>query len=39
MTASALKYDHDIIIIKSAGRFKLFWHEEIGGRWIEINIC
>ena len=34
MTASALKYDHDI----SAESLKLFWYEEVVGRWIEIKI-
>ena len=31
MTASALKYDHESL--------KLFWYEEVVGRWIEIKIC
>ena len=39
MTASALKYDHDIIIIKSAESLKQFWYEEVAGRWIIIKIC
>ena len=34
-----LKYDHDIIIIKSAESLKLFLYEEVAGRWIEIKIC
>ena len=39
MTASALKYDHDIIIIKSAESLKLFSYEEIVGRSIEKKIA
>ena len=39
MTASALKYDHDIIIIKSAKSLKLFSYEEIVGRSIEKKIA
>ena len=39
MTASALKHDHDVIIIKSAKSLKLFWYQEVAGRWIEIKIC
>ena len=38
MTASALKYNHDIIIIKSVESLKLFWYEEVAGRWIETKI-
>ena len=36
MTASYLKYDH-ISIIKSAESLKVYWYEEVAGRWIEIN--
>ena len=32
MTASASKYDHDIIIVKSAESLKLFRYEEVAGR-------
>ena len=39
MAASALKHDHDIIIIKIAESLKVFWYEEVVGRWIEITIC
>ena len=39
MTASALKHDHDIIVIKSDKSLKLFWYKEVAGRWIEIKIC
>ena len=39
MTTSALKYDHDIIIIKRAESVKPFWYEEVAGRWIEIKVC
>ena len=39
VTASALKYDHDIIIIKIVESLKLFWYEEVTERWVEINIC
>ena len=40
ITASAVKYDHNlIIIIKSAESLKLFWYEVVAGRWIEIKIC
>ena len=35
MTASALKYDHDI----SIESLKLFWYEEVVGKWIEMKIC
>ena len=38
MTASDLKYDHDIII-KSAKSLKLFSYEEVAGGGIEIKIC
>ena len=39
ITASAVKYDHNlIIIIKSAESLKLFWYEVVAGRWIEIKI-
>ena len=31
MTASALKHDHDMIIIKSAKSLKLFRYEEVAG--------
>ena len=31
MTASPLKYDHDVIIIKSAKSWKLNWYEEVAG--------
>ena len=40
ITASAVKYDHNvIIIIKSAESLKLFWYEVVAERWIEIKIC
>ena len=49
ITASAMKYDHNlIIIIKSAESFEVyFWeishiferYEVVAGRWIEIKIC
>ena len=39
MTASAMKHDHNIIIIKTTESLKLFSHEEVAGRWIEIKIC
>ena len=39
MTTSALKFDHDIIIIKKAESVKLLWYEEGAGRWIEIKVC
>ena len=39
MTASALKYNHDIIIIKIVESLKLFWYEEVTGRWVEIKVC
>ena len=39
VTIYALNYDHDIITIRSTGRLKLFWYEEVAGRWIEIKIC
>ena len=35
MTASALKYDHDI----STESLKLFWYEEVVRKWIEMKIC
>ena len=35
MTASALKYDHNIITTKSSKSLKLFWYEEVAGRWIK----
>ena len=38
MTASALKHDNDMIIIKSSKSLKVFSDEEAAGRWIEINI-
>ena len=28
MTASVLKYDHDIILTESAENLKLFWQED-----------
>ena len=37
MTASAFKHDPNIIIIKAAESLKLFWCEEVAGRWIEIK--
>ena len=37
MTASALKQDNDIIMIKSTESLKRFWYEEVARRWIEIN--
>ena len=39
MTASALKNDHDIIVIQIAKSLKLFSHEEVAGRRVEIKIC
>ena len=39
MAASVLKCDHDIIIIKSAESLKLFWYNEVAGRWIVTKIC
>ena len=30
MTASGLKYDHDIVIIKMPESLKLLWYEEDG---------
>ena len=39
MTATDLKYDHDIIIIKSAEILKLFWYEEVAGGSILIELC
>ena len=39
VTASALKYNHDIIIIKIVESLKLFWYEEVTGRWVEIKVC
>ena len=39
VTASALKYDHDPIMVKCAKSWKLFWYEEVAGRWIEAKIC
>ena len=38
MTASVLKYDHDIIIIKSAQNLKLFSYREVAGRWTKKNL-
>ena len=38
MTASVLKYDHDIIIIKSAQNLKLFSYGEVAGRWTKKNL-
>ena len=38
MTASVLKYDHDIIIIKSAQNLKLFSYGEVVGRWTKKNL-
>ena len=36
MTASALKHDQDIIIIKSTKGVKLFWYEEVAEvRWAK----
>ena len=32
MTASAMKHDHNIIIIKNNESLKLFSHEEVAGR-------
>ena len=37
--SDALKYDRDILIMKSAGSLKRFWYEEVAGRWIETKIC
>ena len=34
MTASAFTHDHDIIIIKGTESLKIFWYEEVAGRWI-----
>ena len=39
MNIPALKYDHDIIIIKYVESLKLFWYKEAAGRWIDIKIC
>ena len=36
MAASALKHGNDIII-KNAESLKLFWYEEVAGRWVDIN--
>ena len=38
MSASALKYDGNIIIIKSTRSLKLRWYEEAAGRWIKLEI-
>ena len=38
MTVSALKYDRNIITIKSAESLRVFWYEEVAGRWIKIKI-
>ena len=38
MTVSALKYDHNIIAIKSAESLRVFWNEEVAGRWIKMKI-
>ena len=32
MTASAMKHDHNIIMIKNTESLKLFSHEEVAGR-------
>ena len=34
-----VEIDLHIIIIKSADSLKLFWYEEVAGKWIEIKIC
>ena len=39
MTASSLKHDRNIILRKTAESLKLFWYEEVAGRWIEIKSC
>ena len=39
MTASALKHEHHIFIIKSAESLKLFWYEVAAESLIEIKIC
>ena len=38
MTASVLKHDYDIVIVKSAKSLKILWYEEVA-RWIEMKIC
>ena len=39
MTATDLKYDHDIFIIKSAEILKLFCYEEVAGGSILTELC
>ena len=39
MATPALKYDHDIIIIKYVESLKLFLYKEAAARWIDIKIC
>ena len=37
MTVSDLKYDHNIITIKSAESLRVFWNEEVAGTWMKMK--